>query len=72
MDKTIMIVIFLLMTVLWCGIARYLAAHPLLERAIQRYGHIVTPIVLCLLGVYILMESNSLNLLFPPENLRTN
>jgi cadmium resistance protein CadD (predicted permease) len=65
LDKTIMIAIFFLMTVLWCVIARYLAAHPVLERAIQRYGHIVTPIVLCLLGIYILMESNSFGLLFP-------
>jgi cadmium resistance transport/sequestration family protein len=65
LDKTIMIAIFFLMTVLWCMIARYLAAHPILEKAIQRYGHIVTPIVLCLLGVYILVESNSFDLLFP-------
>ena len=63
MDKTIMISIFFLMTVLWCVIAGYLAAHPVLERSIQRYGHIVTPIVLCLLGVYILVESNSFDLL---------
>lgn len=63
MDKTVMVAIFFLMTVLWCVIARYLATHPVLERSIQRYGHIVTPIVLCLLGLYILMESNSFDLI---------
>lgn len=55
--------IFLLMTLLWCFIARYLTRHPLLKNTIDRYGHIVTPFVLIFLGIFILYESNSWTLI---------
>lgn len=57
-----MIVIFLLMTLLWCTIAKYLANHPLLSASLSKYGHIVTPIVLILLGLYILYESKTFSI----------
>lgn len=63
-EKLTTVVVFLLMTLLWCALARYLAKHPLLEKAIDRYGHWVTPLVLFLLGIFILKESNTLSLLF--------
>ena len=58
-----MIVIFLFMTLLWCTAAKYLANHPLLKASLSKYGHIVTPIVLILLGFYILYESNTFSLI---------
>ena len=61
-QKIAMIVIFLLMTLLWCTIAKYLANHPLLKASLSKYGHIVTPIVLILLGLYILYESKTLSI----------
>jgi cadmium resistance protein CadD (predicted permease) len=61
--KTTMIGIFFIMTAMWCLLARYLTRHPLVARTIDRYGHIVTPIVLILLGIYILYESNSWSLI---------
>jgi cadmium resistance protein CadD (predicted permease) len=58
-EKIITICIFLLMTILWCALSKYLANHPLLEKLIGRYSHIITPFVLILLGIFILYESNS-------------
>lgn len=61
-DKSAMVGVFLIMTAVWCLLARYLTRHPVVARAIDRYGHVVTPIVLILLGIYILYESNSISL----------
>lgn len=63
-DKTIMISIFLAMTLTWVTAARYLATRPILAKGISKYGHIITPVVLCLLGFFILQESNTMEL-FP-------
>jgi len=62
-DKSIMIVLFLVMTMIWLTTARYLTTHPLLAKTISKYGHIITPIVLCLLGLFILKENGSFNLI---------
>jgi cadmium resistance protein CadD (predicted permease) len=57
------VMIFLMMTLVWCFVARYLTRHPLLKDTIERYGHLVTPFVLILLGIFILYESNSWTLI---------
>lgn len=62
-DKAIMIAIFLAMVMVWLTLARYLTHHPVLAKAISRYGHIVTPVVLFLLGLFILRENGSFGLL---------
>jgi cadmium resistance protein CadD (predicted permease) len=62
-DKTVMITVFLVMTLLWCMAAVYFTKHPLVARAIDKYGHVLTPFVLILLGIYILYEANSIELL---------
>ena len=62
-DKSIMISLFLIMTSIWLITAKYLTTHPLMARAISKYGHIITPIVLFLLGLFILKENGSFNLL---------
>ena len=63
MDKTVMISVFLIMTFLWCITARYFTKHPIVAAAIDKYGHLVTPVLLVLLGIYILYESNTIGLL---------
>ena len=63
-EKAIVIGLFLLMVGVWCGTALYLSKHPSVVRTIDKYGHMITPIVLILLGIYILFESGSLALLF--------
>ncbi|HLJ62737.1 MAG TPA: cadmium resistance transporter, partial [Stellaceae bacterium] len=54
---TAVIVIFLVMTALWCVLARHLAQHPALAQGFQRYGSRLLPLVLILLGLIILMRS---------------
>lgn len=61
-ERLWVIMIFLLMVALWCLIARYLSRHPVAARAMDRYGHIVAPIILVLLGAYILYESRAYTL----------
>ncbi|HYC84104.1 MAG TPA: cadmium resistance transporter [Chryseosolibacter sp.] len=58
-----MIVIFMVMTFVWCFLATYLARHPYVRARVDRYGHWLTPFVLILLGLYILVDSRSFTLL---------
>jgi cadmium resistance transport/sequestration family protein len=62
-DKSMMIFLFLIMTFMRLVIAKYLTTHPLMAKGISKYGHIITPAVLLLLGLFILKESGSFNLL---------
>lgn len=58
--KLVMITIFLIMIAVWCYAGWYLSKHPAIARIIDKYGHIFTPIVLILLGLYILYQIGSL------------
>ena len=60
--KLTMVTVFLVMTFLWCMIAKYLTKHPYVSKAVDKYGHLITPFVLVLLGLYILYESRTLRL----------
>ncbi len=57
-----MVIVFLVMTLVWCLIAKYLTTHQYIARVIDRYGHMVTPFVLIGLGVFILYESGTFEL----------
>jgi cadmium resistance transport/sequestration family protein len=61
-QKLIMIAIFLAMVAVWCLAAIYLSRHLVVATTIDKYGHIITPIVLICLGVYILYESGTFNI----------
>ena len=60
--KVTMTIVFLLMTAVWCLMAKYLSNHPIIKKSLEKYGHIVTPFVFILLGIYIMYESNSFDL----------
>jgi cadmium resistance protein CadD (predicted permease) len=60
--KITMISVFLIMTGVLCIAARYLTAHPFIAKGIERYGHLITPFVLILLGAFIIYESGTLSL----------
>jgi cadmium resistance transport/sequestration family protein len=62
-QKSIMITVFLIMVLVWLTIAKYLTRHPTLSNVLSKYGHIITPVVLCFLGFYILKENGTFNLL---------
>lgn len=57
--KVYMVVVFAMMTYVWCMAARYLARHPVVASYLDRFGNIITPLVLFGLGIFILWESGS-------------
>lgn len=58
-----MVLIFLVMILIWVSTANYLTKRPILARGISAYGHRITPIVLVLLGLFIIYENETLGLL---------
>lgn len=62
-EKLVMVSLFLVMIAGWCAAGKYLSRHPAIARTIDRNGHLVTPIVLIILGLYILFESGSFGLI---------
>lgn len=62
-EKIQLLVVFAIATFLWCMAAKYLAHHPLIAKQLSRYGHLITPVVLIFLGVFILFESGTFSLL---------
>jgi cadmium resistance protein CadD (predicted permease) len=62
-DFCVILITFLLMIAVWCGIAYYLTLHPLVASPLTRYGQRLVPFVLISLGIYILVESETFHLL---------
>ena len=52
----ILVVLFLIMTAVWCSIGYYLVNHSFLAGHIRRIGHLILPFVLIALGIYIMIE----------------
>jgi cadmium resistance protein CadD (predicted permease) len=61
--KSITVIGFMTLTGLWIAVAHRLVSHPTLGSPIRRYGHIAVPFVLIGLGVYILCDAGSLQLM---------
>lgn len=55
--------VFAVMTALWCLMARWMVHHPALGQPLRRHGRWLTPLVLILLGLSILHEAGSMQLL---------
>ncbi|HLN35657.1 MAG TPA: cadmium resistance transporter [Nitrososphaeraceae archaeon] len=51
----ILVVIFIIMTAVWCSIGYYLVNHSFLANRIWRIGHLILPFVLIGLGIYIMV-----------------
>jgi cadmium resistance transport/sequestration family protein len=51
------ILVFVFMTALWCFLGDKIASLPEIKSAIQKYEHIVIPIVFIALGMYIMMKN---------------
>ena len=48
--------IFMIMTAVWCILAYYLVRHPLIATRMKKTGHIIFPLVLIGLDIYILLS----------------
>jgi cadmium resistance protein CadD (predicted permease) len=55
-DQTvILVIIFIIMTAVWCSVSYCLVNHSFLANSIQRTGHLVLSFVLIGLGIYIMI-----------------
>lgn len=54
-------VVFAAMTAVWVFLANTLAEFPQVKSAVSKYKHIVIPVVLIVLGIYIILDSGLLN-----------
>lgn len=55
-------VVFLLLVAVLCVVGRAVAGHPVVARALERWGHVLLPVVLVVLGVVILVEGGAFGL----------
>jgi len=55
--------VFAVMTALWCLAGHWLVHHPALGAPIRRYGHRTLPFILIGLGILILSEAGTFNLI---------
>lgn len=56
----ITVIVFLLLTALWCFIGFKLAEHPFVNKNIEKYKHTFVPIIFIALGIFIIIESGTL------------
>ena len=56
-DFAVTLVVFAVMVALWCYLGYVLANHPYFKRKIVRYQHILVPLVLVALGLFILAKN---------------
>jgi cadmium resistance transport/sequestration family protein len=61
-ELALTVTIFLLLIAVWCYTSWRLTRQPLIAAALTRYGHVVMPFVLIGLGLYILIEQDTLSL----------
>jgi cadmium resistance transport/sequestration family protein len=59
----VILTVFLVLISVWCGIAYYLARHPSISPVLTRYGEAIVPYVLIAIGLFILIENGSYQLL---------
>lgn len=59
----VILVVFAVLIGVWCCVAYYLASHPKISPLLTRYANRLVPFVLIGLGLYILIESRSYQLI---------
>lgn len=60
----ITVIIFLFLTGIWCFIGLKLSEHPFVQRSIENYKHIFVPIIFIGLGIFILMENETITFIY--------
>jgi cadmium resistance protein CadD (predicted permease) len=56
--------IFVVMIGIWCAGAVWLVEHPLLGAPIRRYGTALLPLILLIIGVSVIVENDTLRIVF--------
>lgn len=57
----VILIIFIMLTAIWCFIAFKLVEYPFINRNIEKYKHIFVPIIFIGLGVFILIQSGTVS-----------
>lgn len=65
----LMIVIFLVMTFAWLKLGDYMSSHPVIGNTLHRFDHILFPLMLFILGIYIFVECGTHTLFFDENRL---
>ena len=55
------VIIFILLTAIWCFIGLKLSEHPFIERNIEKYKYIFVPIIFIGLGISILVDNGTIS-----------
>ncbi|RKF52414.1 quaternary ammonium transporter [Bacillus wiedmannii] len=63
-SNIVTLVIFFCMIAIWCFISYKLLRAPILAKVLEKNCHIIVPIVLIGLGIFILLRSNTIELLY--------
>ena len=56
------VAVFLVLVAVWCGAGRFVATRPVVAGVISRRGHILHPLVLIALGLFILIQGGAFGL----------
>jgi cadmium resistance protein CadD (predicted permease) len=59
---TVYAAVFLVLVGVWCAAGRFFATHPAVAKVIGRWGHILHPLVLIALGLFILIQGGAFGL----------
>jgi cadmium resistance transport/sequestration family protein len=62
-ETAVIAVVFVVMTALWCAFARWLVHHRTFGAPIRRYGYRIFPVVLIGIGILIMLEARTFDLL---------
>jgi cadmium resistance protein CadD (predicted permease) len=56
------VIVFLILVAAWVAAGRFFATRPVIARALSRWGHVLLPAVLIIVGALILLEGNAFGL----------
>lgn len=59
----VMIAVFYVLLGVWCLAGYFITRQPAIAKLLSRYGHLMMPLVLVGLGIFIILESGTLSLL---------
>ena len=60
-DILVIVIIFMILTAVWCFIGLKLAQHQFIQINIEKYKHIFVPIIFIGLGIFILIERGTIS-----------
>jgi cadmium resistance protein CadD (predicted permease) len=60
-EVSLTIAVFLAMAAVWCATAAAVGGHKTVVKAVERVGHLLTPVVYIAIGIWILIQSGAID-----------